>query len=111
MSAGDWKDLYAAASQGDLALVRYHLGAGVNPNYQHPEVLCTPLVASIIHGHDEVALCLLEQGADPRLRSDFDDMTPLEAARRHGRSAIEARLQALGVKPERQPFWRRWLPV
>ncbi|MBX9960173.1 MAG: ankyrin repeat domain-containing protein [Burkholderiaceae bacterium] len=111
MSAGDWKDLYAAASQGDLALVRYHLRAGVNPNYQHPEVLCTPLVASIIHGHDEVALCLLEQGADPHLRSDFDDMTPLEAARRHGRSAIEARLQALGVKPERQPFWRRWLPV
>uniref|UniRef100_UPI0035AE0110 ankyrin repeat domain-containing protein n=1 Tax=Hylemonella sp. TaxID=2066020 RepID=UPI0035AE0110 len=111
MSAGDWKDLYAAASQGDLALVRYHLRAGVNPNYQHPEVLCTPLVASIIHGHDEVALCLLEQGADPRLRSDFDDMTPLEAARQHGRSAIEARLQALGVKPQRQPFWRRWLPV
>ncbi|MEK9803879.1 MAG: ankyrin repeat domain-containing protein, partial [Curvibacter sp.] len=63
MSAGDWKDLYAAASQGDLARVRYHLRAGVNPNYQHPEVLCTPLVASILHGHDAVALCLLEQGA------------------------------------------------
>jgi ankyrin repeat protein len=111
MSAGDWKDLYTAASEGDLDRVRYHLRAGVNPNYQHPEVLCTPLVASLIHGHDAVALCLLEQGADPRLRSDFDDLTPLEAARRHGRAVVEQRLLALGVKEERVPFWRRWLPV
>ncbi len=111
MSAGDWKDLYAAASNGDLDRVRYHLRAGVNPNYQHPEVLCTPLVASLIHGHDEVALCLLEQGADPRLRSDFDDMTPLEATRRHGRTAMVQHLQALGVKAEPVAFWRRWLPL
>ena len=46
MSAGDWKDMYAAAVAGDLALVRHHISAGVNPNYQHPEILCTPLVAS-----------------------------------------------------------------
>ncbi len=111
MSAGDWKDLYAAAETGDLARVRHHLRAGVDPNYQHPEVLCTPLVASLIHGHEAVALCLLELGADPRLRSDFDNLTPLEAARKHGRTAIEQRLLALGVKEERQPFWRRWLPV
>ncbi len=109
MSAGDWKDLYAAATQGDLARVRYHLDAGVNPNYQHPEVLCTPLVASIIQGHDAVALCLLAEGADPRLRSDFDNLTPLEAARLHGRAVVEQRLQALGVKLERPSFWRRWL--
>ena len=39
MSAGDWKDMYAAAVAGDLALVRHHISAGVNPNYQHPEIL------------------------------------------------------------------------
>ena len=110
MSAGDWKDLYAAATEGDLARVRYHLNAGVNPNYQHPEVLCTPLVASLIHGHDEVALCLLAQGADPGLRSDFDDLTPLQAARRHGRTALVQQLMALGAREDRPPFWRRWLP-
>ena len=110
MSAGDWKDMYAAAVAGDLALVRYHIGAGVNPNYQHPEVLCTPLVASLIHGHDDVTRYLLAQGADPRLRSDFDDMTPLQAARRHGRQEFVALLQAQGVRDERNPpFWRRWL--
>lgn len=111
MSAGDWKDLYAAATAGDLARVRYHLDAGVNPNYQHPEVMCTPLVASIVQGHEEVALCLLARGADPGLRSDFDDLTPLVAARRHGRTAIAQRLLALGAKEERLPLWRRWLPV
>jgi uncharacterized protein len=111
MSAGDWKDLYNAACAGDLARTRHHLRAGVNPNYQHPEVMCTPLVASIVHGHDAVALCLLELGADPRLRSDFDDLTPLEAARRHGRTLIEQQLQALGVQTERAPLWRRWLGV
>ena len=55
MSGGDWKDMYAAAVEGDLALVRCHINAGVNPNYQHPEILCTPLVASLIHGHSDIA--------------------------------------------------------
>ncbi|QKO20917.1 ankyrin repeat domain-containing protein [Rhodoferax sp. BAB1] len=111
MSAGDWKQLYAAAQSGDLLLVRYHISAGVNPNYQHPEVLCTPLVASLIQGHDDVALYLLEQGADPQLRSEFDDLTPLQAARQYGRVALLPRLLALGARETRQPFWRRWLPV
>lgn len=111
MSAGDWKDLYAAAQAGNLALVRYHISAGVNPNYQHPEILCTPLVASLINGHDEIAVFLLAHGADPQLRSEFDDMTPLQAARRHGRAALERQLLDLGARDARVPFWRRWLPV
>ncbi|MBV7429059.1 MULTISPECIES: ankyrin repeat domain-containing protein [unclassified Acidovorax] len=111
MSAGDWKDMYAAAVAGDLALVRYHIGAGVNPNYQHPEILCTPLVASLIHGHAEITRYLLAHGADAGLRSDFDDMTPLEAARRHGRTEFVPLLRARGGKEERKPFWWRWLPI
>lgn len=111
MSAGDWKDMYAAAVSGDLALVRHHIGAGVNPNYQHPEILCTPLVASLIHGHHEIAHYLLAHGADPHLKSDFDDMTPLQAARRYRRTEFIALLQARGAKEERKPFWWRWLPV
>lgn len=111
MSAGDWKDMYAAAVAGDLALVRHHISAGVNPNYQHPEILCTPLVASLIHGHDAIAHYLLAHGADPMLRSDFDDMTPLEAARRYRRTEFVGMLQAQGAKEERKPFWWRWLPV
>lgn len=111
MSAGDWKDMYAAAVAGDLALVRHHISAGVNPNYQHPEILCTPLVASLVHGHREIAHYLLAHGADPQLRSDFDDLTPLEAARRYQRGEFVALLQARGAREDRKPFWWRWLPV
>lgn len=111
MSAGDWKDMYAAAQEGDLARVRHHLQEGVDPNYQHPEVMCTPLVASLVQGHDAVARCLLEHGASPHLRSDFDSLTPLEAARRHGRAELAALLAAQGAREASQPFWRRWLPV
>lgn len=111
MSAGDWKDLYDAAVQGDLVRVRYQLGAGVDPNYQHPEVQCTPLVASLVHGHDAVAQALLALGADPLLRSEFDGLTPLQAARLHGRTELEALLRARGATDVRPPpWWQRWLP-
>lgn len=111
MSAGDWKDLYQAALVGDLALVQYHIGEGVNPNYQHPEILCTPLVASLIHGHREIARYLLAHGADPSLVSEFDGLTPLQAARKHGREEFVELLCGLGAQEPRQPFWWRWLPV
>ncbi|MDP2741985.1 MAG: ankyrin repeat domain-containing protein, partial [Hydrogenophaga sp.] len=81
-----------------------------NPNYQHPEVMCTPLVASLIHGHDAVARCLLDHGANPQLRSDFDGLTPLQAARRHGRTAlVEVLLDRGAAEEPRPPLWRRWL--
>lgn len=111
MSAGDWKDMYEAALDGDLALVRYHISAGVNPNHQHPEILRTPLVASLINGHDEIAHYLLEHGADPNLRSELDGLTPLETARRHRRTEFVELLVSRGAKEQRQPFWWRWLPV
>lgn len=110
MSAGDWKDLYAAAQAGDLARVRYHLSAGVDPNHQHPEVMDTPLVASLVHGHDAVARHLLEHGADPDLRSEMEGLAPLDAARRHRRAGIEALLRARGARSGRVPGWWRYLP-
>ncbi len=39
---GDWKDMYNAAERGDVACVRYHLSAGVDVDYQHPEVMQRP---------------------------------------------------------------------
>ena len=64
MSGGDWKDMYAAAVAGNLALVRHHIGAGVNPNYQHPAgALVEP-----VHGVDMLSQ-LVTQGLHhkPRL--------------------------------------------
>ena len=76
MSAGDWKDMYVATTRGDLELVKYHIQNGVNPNYQHPEILSTVLVTAIIAGHTEIALFLLANGADPSLESEFDGLKP-----------------------------------
>jgi uncharacterized protein len=114
MSGGDWKDLYQAACDGDLALVQYHIAQGVNPNYLHPEVMCSPLVASLIHGHVEVARYLLDHGADPDLLSDYDGLTPLQAARRYGHVEFARLLEQRGARAvpatSSESVWRRFLP-
>lgn len=111
MSAGDWKDLYQAAVSGDLPLVQYHLSEGVNPNYQHPEILRTLLVASLVEGHEEVVTTLLAHGADPNLLSELDNLTPLQAARRHGRQQALQVLAAHGAKDPQRSLWRRLWPA
>lgn len=111
MSAGDWKDLFKAACDGDLALVRYHVESGVSLNHAHPEFYSTPLVGAILAGQEAVALYMLDQGAAPALRSEFDNLTPLEAARRSGLSKVQTRLIELGARdtPSWTKAWRQWL--
>ncbi|MDP3891300.1 ankyrin repeat domain-containing protein [Nocardioides sp.] len=95
MSAGDWKDMYQAACDGDVELVRHHVEHGVDVDFAHPEFQSTALVASILAGHEDVAHLLLDHGADPSLVSPFDEATPVEAARQAGLTALGARLVAL----------------
>lgn len=113
-AGGDWKDMYAAAERGDVACVRYHLSAGVDVDYQHPEAMVSALVASVQAGHSEVVHALLAHGADPNLPAELGHVTPLQAARQHGHPHIEtlllrhgAHLQAMSA---RRPWWQRWLP-
>ena len=80
MSAGDWKELYLSAQNGNLELVRYHIRMGVNPNYQHPEFMTTPLIASIERQHFEIVEFLLNNGSDPCLKEDSGYHTPLSMA-------------------------------
>ncbi|MCW5636324.1 MAG: ankyrin repeat domain-containing protein [Rubrivivax sp.] len=97
MSGGDWKEMYLAGCAGDLGLVEFHVKAGVDVNYAHPEFLSTPLVAAILAGQEAVALYLLAHGALPDLPSEFDGVTPIQAARKAGLRAVEDRLCELGV--------------
>jgi ankyrin repeat protein len=91
LSGGNWKELYQAAVEGNLELVEYHVREGVNLNYQHPEILSTPLVAAILSGQTTVALYLLKNGADPKLESYFESLTPLAAAKKvKNKDIIEA---------------------
>lgn len=78
---GDWKEMLTASEKGDVALVRYHLRNGIDPNYQHPELLTTPLIESAMHGHLEVVKLLLENGAKPEIQSIFFGYTALEVAK------------------------------
>jgi uncharacterized protein len=115
MEAGNWKELFNAACEGDLELVKYHVKHGVDVNYAHPEFLSTPLVACTLAGQESVALYLLESGANPHLRSELDAMSPVQAARHAKLSVLEQKLLALGaVAPEpaesqRSAHWFRQL--
>ncbi|MEM1321097.1 MAG: ankyrin repeat domain-containing protein [Bacteroidota bacterium] len=71
MSAGDWKDLFAACKNGDLELVKYHIKMGVNPNYQHPEFMTSPLLESIRANQIDIIKYLLANGADPYQKEGF----------------------------------------
>lgn len=97
MSGGDWKEMFNAGCEGNLALVEHHVKSGVDVNYAHPEFLSTPLVAAILAGQEAVALYLLDHGANPALASEFDAATPLQAARQMGLVAVEEKLYAMGV--------------
>lgn len=85
---GDWKEMLTAAEKGDVALVRYHLRQGIDPNYQHPELLTTALIESAMHGHLEVVKLLLENGAKPEVKSIFFGYTALEIAKIKKHKAI-----------------------
>jgi ankyrin repeat protein len=111
VSGGNWKEMFNAAVDGDLALVEYHVKSGVDVNYAHPEFLSTPLVACILAGQEHVAHYLLNAGANPALPSEFDGLTPIQATRQVGLATLEARLVAMGVTPPpaAAPRTTRWL--
>lgn len=110
MSGGDWKELFNAGCAGDLALVDYHVKGGVDVNYAHPEFLSTPLVGAILAGQSAVAHYLLDHGALPDLPSEFDALTPVQAARQAGLRDVEDRLVAMGAPRPADPAPPRgWL--
>ena len=97
MSAGDWKDMFLAACDGDLELVRYHLDRGVDVDFVHAEFQSTVLVAAILARQDEVVDVLLDHGAHPTARSPLEGQTPLEAAREVGMTGVVGRLLRMGA--------------
>lgn len=108
MSGGNWKEMFNAACDGDLGLVEYHVRAGADINFAHPEFLATPLVASILARQESVALFLLENGANPNLLSESDGLVPLQAARKVGLARVEATLIELGVKASAATSEKAW---
>ena len=114
MSAGPWKEMFNAACEGDLAPVEYHVQTGVADNYATPEFRSTPLVAAVLAKQEQVALYLLAHGANPELPSEFDGVTPSQAAHRVGLGNVVAQLHQLGVAHPPEPtaptgWLEKWL--
>ena len=98
-TGGNWKQLFKGAENGDFELVNFYLKMDMDPNYQHPEVLTTPLIESAHRGHLNIVKLLLENGADPHLKASLEGWTALEAAQQAEREEVIAFLsQHLGLK-------------
>lgn len=114
-TGAEWKDMFHAAIEGDLEMVRLQLDQGVDIDYAHPEMQSTALVEACLAGHREIAHLLLDRGADPLLASDMEECTPIEAARRSGLDDVVLRLRSVGarepapVAPRRRSLFGRLL--
>ena len=81
MAGGNWKDMFKAVQEGDIALVDYYLKTEVDPNYQHPEFMASPLVESIRFNQLEICKLLLENNCKPNIKEDLGGDTPMSVAK------------------------------
>jgi ankyrin repeat protein len=94
---GDFTALMLAAQSGDLGSVQALLAAGADVNESTPEY-GSALILATVNGHEEVALYLLEKGADP----DFTDgygIAPIHWAIAEGISSV------YGMPSRTDRFW------
>jgi uncharacterized protein len=76
---GGLAPLHFAARQGSVDSVRALLDAGADINQRSAGDRITPIVLATLNGHFDLAMLLLERGADPNLAED-NGVTPLYAA-------------------------------
>ena len=81
MSGGDWKEMLVAVQNGDFELVKYHIQNGVDPNYEHPELLTNALIECVQYDRFQIAEFLLENGANPKQRAWMSTDSPLSVAK------------------------------
>jgi ankyrin repeat protein len=92
---GGTTPLHLASDRNRLAVVNALLAAKADPNLL--DYRGTPLHAALYQGNADLAIALLEHGADPNARSPYDGATPLMAV-----SGV-----MVDVYPERSALIRR----
>lgn len=72
-------DIHTATLLGDLDVVRQHIKAGTDLNDKEPAGGSTPLITASVFGKTEVAIALIEAGADLNSTNN-EGSTPLHCA-------------------------------
>ena len=78
---GDWKEMLGAVQTGDIDLVKYHISEGIDLNYEHPELMTTPLTEWIQYNQLAIAELLLRNGADPTQNAWISSDNPIKIAK------------------------------
>ncbi|MEL7147089.1 MAG: ankyrin repeat domain-containing protein [Bacteroidota bacterium] len=81
MSGGDWKEMLVAVQEGNIALVKYYLSEGIDPNYEHPELMTTALIECVNFDRYDIAELLLKNGANPTQNAWMSTDNPLRVAK------------------------------
>lgn len=98
MSGGDWKEMLVAVQNGDAELVKYHIHNGVDPNYEHPELLTNALIESVQFNQFEIACYLLEHGANPKQNAWMSTDNALSVAKAMGKKEFVRLFKRYGTK-------------
>jgi hypothetical protein len=88
--------LHEAVIQGNLEVVREHINAGSNLDEIEPSGGSSPLITAAVFGKKEIALALIEAGADVNLQNN-EGSTPLHTAAFFCRTEIVEALLANGA--------------
>jgi hypothetical protein len=96
LAADPGEDLQVAARRGQLAEVKKLLEAGA-PLESKNQYGATPLYMAVFNGHTEVALLLLDKGANPNVTDTFYKSSILDGALQKDRTEIVRALIAKGV--------------
>lgn len=89
-------DLHAAAVTGNLDAVRQHIEAGSNLDVKEHTRGSTPLITATVFGKTDIALALIEGGADINIQNN-EGSTPLITAAVFCRTEIVQALLDIGA--------------
>ena len=72
------KDVWEAASKGNIEAVKRHLATGTDVDVKGGWMVITPLHMAALNGHKEIVELLIAKGADVNAKAE-DGETPLDA--------------------------------